>query len=502
MTRWLLVALLVTILTYHNTSGARCRFARSSASQGSCIFPCRCTNGCHTTTGQCINGGQCTADKPDTPTDLGWRWTGIACQEGNVAYNKTASQSIDPHGWGGDYPAGRAVDGATNPAIGSKTSGSCAHPDTEYGQNAWWIVDLGATFNISRVIIYNRNEYKARLNTFTLGVGGTPEKTKYTHCASRNRTAGTIVEAQCRSITHYLNFSRTGDPDSYAAGLCEVVVIGHRHITCSNCPSTSTCNDVIGCDRCDPGKQQPDCTKDCESGTYGKNCEEDCGHCKDGKPCDITDGHCTTGCEKWYKSDICKTYISSPRFASSDKPDVDRISSSSVTVRWPSARNITSGLETHYYYTVWIKAEGGSYKDMSKQPHTSNTDRFESHITGLQFNTHYSVKVEPYRQQNELSEAGTSTGVTTFKTPCIAPDIPTIKNVVVSTQAGSNKGSIDVIWEELKSSGCDNIEAVVIYYKRQSSTTWKKVPINEVTGHKSDTAECQLRRVRRETYSH
>ena len=28
-----------------------------------------------------------------------------------------------------------------------------------------------------------------------------------------------------------------------------------------------------------------------------------------------------------------------------------------------------------------------------------------------------------------------------------APDIPTIKNVAVSTQAGSNKGTIDVFWE-------------------------------------------------------
>ena len=98
-----------------------------------------------------------------------------------------------------------------------------------------------------------------------------------------------------------------------------------------------------------------------------------------------------------------------PRLALSDKPEVDRISSSSVTVRWPSARNSTSGLETHYYYTVWIKAEGGSYKDMSKQLHTSSTDRFESHITGLQFNTNYSVRVEPNRQQNDISEAGTST---------------------------------------------------------------------------------------------
>ena len=38
--------------------------------------------------------------------------------------------------------------------------------------------------------------------------------------------------------------------------------------------------------------------------------------------------------------------------------------------------------------------------------------------------------------------------------------------------------------QELKSSGCDNIEAVVIYYKRQSSTIWKKVPINKVTDTK------------------
>ncbi|KAK2184446.1 hypothetical protein NP493_265g00032 [Ridgeia piscesae] len=478
MTRWITMVLLVTILTYKNTSGARCRFARSSASQGSCIFPCRCTNGCHTTTGQCINGGVC---EDDQPSGHDFKWTGAACQEGNVAYAKSASQSIGD--WGGSYPAGRAVDGDTNPHMGA---GHCAHPDTDWGKNAWWMVDLKDTYNISRVIIYNKDSAHNRLDTFILSVGNTRERRTHKQCASHNGRvpAGGTVESQCRAIARYVSFRRNGSPDSYAAGLCEVVIIGHRHITCSNCPTTSTCDDIVGCDQCDQGKQQPDCTEDCEPGTYGKNCEEDCGHCKDGRPCDITDGHCTTGCETWYTSAICKSYISTPRLASSDKPDVDRISSSSVTVRWPSARNITSGEETHYFYTVWIKAEGGSYKDMSRQPHTSSTGRFEAHITGLQFNTHYSVKVEPYRQQNELSEAGTSTGVTTFKTLCIAPDIPTVETVTVSTQAGSNKGYIDVIWKELKSSGCDNIVAVVIYYKRQSSATWKKVPINKVTDTK------------------
>ena len=38
-----------------------------------------------------------------------------------------------------------------------------------------------------------------------------------------------------------------------------------------------------------------------------------------------------------------------------------------------------------------------------------------------------------------------------------APDIPTIKNVAVSTQAGSNKGSIDVIWNVSNSNICLNL---------------------------------------------
>ena len=107
-----------------------------------------------------------------------------------------------------------------------------------------------------------------------------------------------------------------------------------------------------------------------------------------------------------------------PYFESSDKPEVDNIHSSSVTVTWPKAKNISSGLETHYYYIVWLQAEGKTYINTTKQTQTSKTDRFESHITGLQFNTHYSVKVEPYRQQSKLREGGASTGVTRFKTSC------------------------------------------------------------------------------------
>ncbi|KAI0223054.1 hypothetical protein LSAT2_025710 [Lamellibrachia satsuma] len=431
------------------------------------IFPCRCTNGCNTTTGQCINGGICEDGHPS-----GWKWTGTVCQTGNVAYNKPASQSIGD--WGGRFPAGRAVDGNTNPSM---AGGHCALPDTDWGSNAWWMVDLGEIYNVSRVIIYNRDSGSSghaheMLDTFKLSVGDSPDKTKHRQCASHNGrvAAGGIVEEQCKGIGRYLSFRRDGGDNSYSTGLCEVVVIGHRHVACQMC--TTACNDVIGCEVCDPGKKQPDCVNDCDPGTYGKNCEDDCGHCKDKTLCDVKDGNCTSGCEAWYTTNICKAYINTPSFESSDKPEVDNIHSSYVTVRWRTAKNISSGIETHYYYIVWLQTEGKTYIYTTKLSQISNTDRLETHISGLTFNTHYSVKVEPYRQQNERREAGTSTGVTRFKTSCIPPITPTIDAVLMCTTPATRVGAcIAVIWKTLNDSGCDQIVRVGVWYKSQAAGT-------------------------------
>ena len=48
---------------------------------------------------------------------------------------------------------------------------------------------------------------------------------------------------------------------------------------------------------------------DCTDKTNGVNCNETCGHCKDQSTCAVTDGRCPNGCEKWYTSDVCKSYI-------------------------------------------------------------------------------------------------------------------------------------------------------------------------------------------------
>ncbi|KAK2175551.1 hypothetical protein NP493_723g02006 [Ridgeia piscesae] len=150
MAKFFLVVLFLTIVAHQRVLGAHCRFARTSANQGSCVFPCRCTDACNTTTGDCLNDGRCEDGHPS-----GYRWTGPGCQTGNIAYQKNASQVI-----GSDYakrwPAERAVDGNPDPDM---THGYCAHPETDWYHKAWWTVDLGDTYTISKVTIYNRGDY-------------------------------------------------------------------------------------------------------------------------------------------------------------------------------------------------------------------------------------------------------------------------------------------------------------------------------------------------------
>ena len=42
-------------------------------------FPCRCTDGCNTDTGDCLNGGTCIPDIP-----VGYTWSGQACRYGKI----------------------------------------------------------------------------------------------------------------------------------------------------------------------------------------------------------------------------------------------------------------------------------------------------------------------------------------------------------------------------------------------------------------------------------
>jgi hypothetical protein len=66
----------------------------------------------------------------------------------NVAVGKASSQSSTSSGG----VSGRAVDGNPN---ANWAGSSCTHTDSE--TNPWWVVDLGESYDISKVVIYNRN---------------------------------------------------------------------------------------------------------------------------------------------------------------------------------------------------------------------------------------------------------------------------------------------------------------------------------------------------------
>ena len=108
-----------------------------------------------------------------------------------------------------------------------------------------------------------------------------------------------------------------------------------------------------------------------------------------------------------------------PRLETSARPTVDALNSSAVVVSWSKATNIPSALEDHYYYVVWLQVDGGTRVKVTQIQHDVHTNRFESYITGLVYNTHYSVSVEAYRQQDEKHEGGSLTDVAIFKTDCI-----------------------------------------------------------------------------------
>ncbi|KAI0233427.1 hypothetical protein LSAT2_016312 [Lamellibrachia satsuma] len=381
-----------------------------------------CTKGCDKVTGQCLDDGQCKDGYPS-----GYNWRGTACQ---------------------------------------------IVPDAMPGSSTWWKVDFGGNYRISRVIIYNSDtvvveasqcpaidmcardrcgaagsseldcqvrgccwdgdtwfsdiscyrKHEWRLNAFTLNVGNSSDIEDHSQGTRHNGAvaAGATVNESCTATGRYLSFRRSGSEDNHLTTLCELVVSGYRYVSCQHCPSTSTCNDVIGCDACAPGKQQPDCVRDCDDGNYGINCNESCGHCKEQSKCSITNENCPSGCEPWYILDTCKNYIGVLGFHSSIKPHIDDITSTSATVTWPKASNISTGLEGHYLYIVWLQAHGELEQNTARVGQGAGEQLIEAQITGLKVKTNYSLRVQPYRQLSYSveREGGTSTEIVTFKNRC------------------------------------------------------------------------------------
>nr|MBF0220795.1 discoidin domain-containing protein [Desulfobulbaceae bacterium] len=85
----------------------------------------------------------------------------------NVATTGTASQSSTGT-WGGIYAiADYAIDGNTD---GNFYASTVSHTLADVNPYAWWEVDLGQSFDIDAINIWNRDSYQDRLVPFTLSV--------------------------------------------------------------------------------------------------------------------------------------------------------------------------------------------------------------------------------------------------------------------------------------------------------------------------------------------
>ncbi|KAK2139615.1 hypothetical protein LSH36_1692g00013, partial [Paralvinella palmiformis] len=273
-----------------------------------CRYECHCSNDNECITGVCSNGCQ--------PAALGYNWSGLACQIGNVGLHKTA-HTTDGYGYNKEYPPAAALDGRL---AGNGLNKSCAHPSNSETLPAEWWADLGDVYRIYNITIYGRRDYdnylicsgyeyeliktkvlhkvhkvtswfesnhiddcfvfgkgcEERLQQFNLTIYNTSENEVL--CAYRHNIINTHATITCNKpvVGRHIHFKRLGGPEINYAGLCEVVIIGHK-------------------------------VYECGQGSYGTNCNQRCGKCKN--TCDKVNGQCINGCQLWWADDKCFTYI-------------------------------------------------------------------------------------------------------------------------------------------------------------------------------------------------
>ncbi|XP_078700891.1 uncharacterized protein LOC144927377 [Branchiostoma floridae x Branchiostoma belcheri] len=142
----------------------------------------------------------------------------------NAALGKTAFQTSTLNGTQGPGDASLAVDGITNTYMNYGTA-TCTHTQEETGPS-WW-VDLGRSYVIDRVVIFNRlGCCSERLNPFNIHIGDSDQVSENPRCGGDHQIDVTkpSVSIPCRWMAgRYVEVRLTGP--SRILTLCEVQVI-------------------------------------------------------------------------------------------------------------------------------------------------------------------------------------------------------------------------------------------------------------------------------------
>ncbi len=143
----------------------------------------------------------------------------------NVAKGKSATQSSN--GWGGI--ASRAIDGNIN---GSYSARSVTH--TQNDQNAWWQVDLGESYDLTEIKIWNRTDCcTSRLSNFRIFISDEPFSSTNIHATriqagvtelDHSETVDRIDIRKLKQSGRYVRIQQIG---TEYLSLAEVEVFGH-----------------------------------------------------------------------------------------------------------------------------------------------------------------------------------------------------------------------------------------------------------------------------------
>ncbi|XP_039618153.1 pentraxin fusion protein-like [Polypterus senegalus] len=119
-----------------------------------------------------------------------------------------------------------AIDGKRN---GTYNEGSCSHTEIDYP--AWWRVNLKATYSISTVVIYNRQDCcDHRLMGAEIRVGDSPDVSTHIKCGTIEGTyPGSIHTICCHGLKGQFVSVVIPDQSQYLT-LCEVEVYGEAVI--------------------------------------------------------------------------------------------------------------------------------------------------------------------------------------------------------------------------------------------------------------------------------
>ncbi|XP_019630721.1 PREDICTED: MAM and LDL-receptor class A domain-containing protein 1-like [Branchiostoma belcheri] len=144
----------------------------------------------------------------------------------NIALRKPASQNSVKYGG----VAGRAVDGNTNT---NYSVHSCTL--TLFTYNASWRVDLGKSFTINRVVIFNRQDCcSGRLNPFNIHIGDSEQVVTNPKCGGDHRIDVTLpsITVLCQGMTgRYVGVRLPGYGYGRTQSLCEVQVFSNSEGT-------------------------------------------------------------------------------------------------------------------------------------------------------------------------------------------------------------------------------------------------------------------------------